>query len=113
MNQPNPALWAKFVEAVEAGRVEGLEWNEHWGYLTVRGMMMVLDERSAEIDHLCAELRRWMEGKGIGLELVSKWGRCELRLFDNGSHDSRVFPNVTELNRHLQAALWVLERGGA
>ena len=119
--QPNPELWARFIEAVKAGRVDGIEWDEHWGYLTVRGMMMVLDERSAEIDHLCAELRRWMRGRNFD---VADDGKClsvnslvdGIDPVDGITRECReinIFCDTEDLDNHLQAALWVLEREGA
>ena len=114
-----------FVQAVREGRIAELTIDRNfWDNLEFLYVgpeaICHLDADLSEIpnydfmkfDHLCAHLRRWMEGKGIGIETVSKWGRAELRLFDNGSHDSTVFAQESELDRHVEAALWVLGREG-
>lgn len=115
MNQPNPELWARFVEAVNAGRVEGLEvdidrsdWAIQSPSLSIYFSYGDNKIRAHESDHLCAELRRWMEAKEY-CALLSP-SSLEVSEYTEESHGAvEWFKSGTELDRHLQAALWVLE----
>ena len=124
MTQPNPELWGKFVEAVKAGRIDGLTYEEKESFnawIATPCDEFLIDGRNRpeygllqnEIDHLCAELRRWMEGKGWRCLLASD-GLTICRLVNDPEGRKRLedpeFKGGTELDRHLAAALWVLER---
>lgn len=123
MTQPNPDLWDKFIEAVMSHRISGMSAKEVgvWVELHIEPERAAVQSKShrlmsvSNVDHLCAELRRWMLNHSPDMF----WGMdcASLSLFEPRftEHNEpyphqEMFTNESELDRHLAAALWVLER---
>lgn len=127
-NLPNPELWANFVEAVKAGRIAGWECSEEFVSDKFRPTIKLSDGRifpyaykvvdtwyeyvrGHSYDALCAELRRWIFARTLEVQLNSNalhvFSGCGTTGFyiEWDSHQS-------EIDCHLSAALWVLEREG-
>jgi hypothetical protein len=118
-------LSPEFVQSVREGRVSGLEIKKQFfddsEYLVCNdnGVLAlgdpIDDEPSWAIDHLCAHLRRWMVAKSYHVATGYTADTCDLQLFDGPGPDDpslNVFEGITELDRHVKAALWVLGREG-
>jgi hypothetical protein len=115
----------KFIEAVKAGKVEGLAVHERRGenvILTLDGAPIAnkcfetwhlhTSGKPYVPDHLCAHIRRWLSGQGL------QWALTSIRLSilahyykdENLDSDWETFATGSELDWHIDAALWVLER---
>ena len=112
--QPNPELWGKFIEAVMSRRISGLFAKEvgAWVELHTDSERVAVQSRSyrlmsvSNVDHLCAELRRWMDGRGWS------WQLCNDRfmVWPGNETDDAWVGDSNGLNDHLSAVLWVIER---
>jgi hypothetical protein len=119
MNQPNPELWARFLASVDAGAFRDLNQQVttstgHCRWLNTSTSQILLEDsidvfnlERHEMDHLCGEIRRWMESKGW------KWDSGPTYLTILYTLVARDVPThltgKTEIDRHLKAALYVVE----
>lgn len=101
-------LKQEFVEAVRAGKIEGL-WDQSTEEM-LKTFCITFDYRIAcnnahEVDHLCAHLRRWLTSKGHMSGLYVN----QLDIYDilDGA-TIMTFDEGTELDWYIDAALWVL-----
>jgi len=135
MNQP---LFARFVEVVKEGRVEGATaFTIYVHNLVVDGMQLytfnhkskewkpdcekwdgepILSTQQIE-DILCAHLRRWLTGKGWHLRKFESedWhalliGTCNGDPINWVSAYAEGFTEGTELDQAIEAVLWSLDQ---
>lgn len=110
----------RFIDAVKAGKIEGVEHspykigNRTDEIITVDGLG-ISDSFSGWVvstalaDHLCAHLRRWINGRRCDCILTS----TSLRVAYAHPFARPVFHHCkdgTELDWHIAAVLWVLEQ---
>jgi hypothetical protein len=89
--------WDTFLDHVRNGRIEGL-YTTFDGGIDTPSMHLPSRVLLAQYsDHLCAHIRRWLTGKGLGWCLLS----CGFSL-DRGEH----FKEGSELDWHIDAANW-------
>lgn len=112
----------EFIEAVKAGRIEGLMFphpdllatKDNW--IVERGMIDGVWRPlfHMQSDHLCAHLRRWLRGKGWSVTLY-EGELLEVVKWDADKQDPSVWTSrhceqpSSELDWHIAAALFCLE----